>query len=85
MFLLIIRNSGEFLYELKTSIQLFLFKGGRVPIMGFQSTIESPDSVKRVNPPISIIRKVKKVNIRSHINIDLLELIGFKVEFTKVI
>ena len=34
--------------------------GGMIPINNLQSTIESPDSVKRVKPPKIIIKKTKK-------------------------
>ena len=37
-----------------------------MPRIGRQSTIDKPDSVRRVNPPIIIIKKVKKANKKSH-------------------
>ncbi len=60
-------NSGEALYAEKTFSQFSLLKGGIIPKIGLQSTIDKPDSVRRVNPPIIIIKKVKKVKKKSHI------------------
>ena len=61
--------SGVILYLLKTSIQASLLRGGIIPINGFQSVIDKPDSVSLVKPPITIIKKVIKVNISSQIDI----------------
>ena len=40
------------------AIQSSLVNGGIVQRMGLQSTIESPESVSLVKPPIKIIKKV---------------------------
>jgi hypothetical protein len=39
--------------------------------MGFQSTIDNPDSVNLVKPPITIIKKDIIERIRSHIEIPI--------------
>ena len=44
-----------FLYSLNESFHCSWFNGGRTPNKGFQSTIDKPDCVNLVAPPISII------------------------------
>src|SRR5205085_12545388 len=41
-------------------------KGGSVPVTGFHSTIESPDSVSRVAPPTSSVATISAATRESH-------------------
>ena len=42
-----------------------------MPNMGFQSTIDNPDPVNLVKPPITIIKNAIVERIRSHIEIPI--------------
>ena len=66
MFLFTNKNSGYFLYFSNKSIQSVSFKGGSMPLNIFHSTIDNPDSVNLVKPPIKTIIKTKEQHITSH-------------------
>ena len=66
IFGLIILNSGNCLYFSNNIIQLFSFNGGRIPDIKFHSTIESPESVNLVKPPIKTIMKTRKQDVNNH-------------------
>ena len=48
--------SGVCLYLSNSLIHDASVKGGRIPVTGFHSVIDKPESVKRVSPPIKIIQ-----------------------------
>jgi hypothetical protein len=54
-------------------VQSALFNGGSHPVIGFQSTIESPDSVSLVIPPNRII---KNISMQQAINQSRIKRIG---------
>jgi hypothetical protein len=53
--LFLIIYSGEFIYKVKILSHSILFIGGRNPYKGLHSTIERPESVNLVMPPMIII------------------------------
>ena len=57
-------NSGMLLYFSNSTIHPSELKGGITPVIGFHSTIDRPESVKRVQPPtnIRLIRDTKSVH-----------------------
>ena len=66
IFLLIFLYSGNCLYLSKVSIQSLLSSGGIAPEISFQSTIERPEFVSLVIPPIVIIISISKIPRFSH-------------------
>ena len=58
-------NSGNCLYCTNLSIQSRSLSGGIVPPISLQSTIESPDSVSRVMPPITTIAAIRAQPVSS--------------------
>ena len=67
--------SGNFLYLLNASSHSTSFIGGIAPFINFQSTIESPESVRRVIPPITTIENIRKQPDKSQIITDRLSFI----------
>src|SRR3990172_8321648 len=59
------RNSGVSWYLTNASRHCSSLSGGRVPTMGCHSTMESPEWVRRVTPPTTIIRKTVKQQMSS--------------------
>ena len=55
--------SGNSLYFSKDSCHCNSFNGGKIPIIGFHSTIDKPDCVNLVIPPTRIIKIIKKQEI----------------------
>jgi hypothetical protein len=54
------------LYFSNSACQALSLKGGTVPVSGFHSTIERPDSVSLVAPPTRTIAKISPATTRSH-------------------
>src|SRR5882762_5870493 len=54
------------LYFSNSACQALSLKGGTVPVSGFHSTIESPDSVSLVAPPTRTIAKISPATTTSH-------------------
>ena len=54
-----------FLYRSKYNSQLLLLNGGSIPSNNSHSVIDKPELVRRVKPPISII---KRTNIKDVTN-----------------
>ena len=52
--------------------------------MGLQLTIESPDSVNLVMPPIDIKKKVSMVKIKSHTDIEVFLVLGLEKLIIKI-
>jgi hypothetical protein len=57
---------GIVLYFSNSACQAASDKGGMVPVTGFHSTMESPDSVSRVAPPITKVAKIIAATTSSH-------------------
>lgn len=51
--------SGDRRYFSHSTFQSASVNGGRIPVIGFHSVILNPDSVNRVNPPMTTIPKTK--------------------------
>src|ERR1700730_5799780 len=60
------RYCGIFWYFSNSRCQSDCDSGGDTPITGCHSTIESPDSVTRVAPPTSTMRKIRPATASSH-------------------
>ena len=52
--------SGDCLYLLNSSTHSSSLKGGRIPLTGFHSVIDNPESVRRVKPPMKIMQITDK-------------------------
>ena len=83
IFIYIYIYSGVCLYRSKTLDHAWVVKGGKVPKIGRQLTIERPELVKRVKPPIIMIAKTIIVRIISQTNILILKLLFLFLEFIK--
>ena len=70
-------------YKSKILDHSWAVKGGKVPKIGRQLTIERPELVKRVKPPIIMIAKTINVRIISQTNILILKLLFLFLEFIK--
>ena len=66
-------NSDEAWYAVNSFVQSESFNGGIHPVIGLQSTIESPDSVSLVIPPNRII---KNISMQQAINQSRIKRIG---------
>src|SRR5215469_9814125 len=62
----IARYSGICLYLANSAAQSPSESGGTTPMTGFHSVIDSPESVSRVIPPTTIIRKINAQQANSH-------------------
>src|SRR5436190_15959437 len=60
------RNCGMVLYLSNSACQAAASSGGTTPVTGFHSTIESPDSVRRVAPPTTSVANMSAATMRSH-------------------
>src|SRR5262245_51402676 len=60
------RYSGICWYFANSVAQSAEENGGTMPIIGFHSVIDSPDSVSRVTPPTTTIRKMRPQHRNSH-------------------
>src|ERR1700755_254045 len=60
------RYCGIFLYASKASVHCASDSGGTLPVTGFHSTIDRPDSVSRVAPPTSTISAIRAAPEISH-------------------
>ena len=54
------------LYASKASVHPCSVSGGTMPVTGAHSVIESPDSVRRVTPPITTMRSTMIAQAMSH-------------------
>ena len=52
-------------YFSNASFQSAAFIGGRAPMMGFHSVIDSPDPVRRVMPPTTTMAKTRTAHVNS--------------------
>jgi hypothetical protein len=59
-------NSGVCWYLAKSSSQSAWDSGGRAPISGFHSTMDSPEWVRRVTPPTTMVTKTMAQQANSH-------------------
>src|SRR5215467_3412786 len=57
---------GMVLYFANSACQSASPSGGKTPVTGFHSTIESPDSVSRVAPPTNTIANTSPATHHSH-------------------
>ena len=71
--LCIILYSGNCLYFSKVSSHCSSFIGGMLPMMSFHSTIDRPECVSRVMPPIITMAAIKKQPVNNQMIIDLFE------------
>src|SRR5262252_6801156 len=62
----IARYSGICLYLANSAAQSASESGGTTPITGFHSVIDRPESVSRVIPPTTTIRKIIAQQAKSH-------------------
>lgn len=53
-------------YFANSACQLFSENGGSTPVIGFHSTMERPDSVNRVAPPTTRVKKIIAAVASSH-------------------
>src|SRR6516225_8209086 len=60
------RYSGISLYLANSAAQSAAESGGTTPMTGFHSVIDSPESVSRVIPPTTTIRKINAQQANSH-------------------
>src|SRR5689334_8475264 len=61
----ICRYCGMVWYFSNSACQAAASSGGMVPVTGFHSTIDNPDSVSRVAPPTTTIRKISPATASS--------------------
>jgi len=54
------------LYLSNSTCQPASSSGGKIPVSGFHSTIESPDSVSRVAPPTTKVTNISAATVSSH-------------------
>jgi len=59
-------NSGDSLYFSNSASHSDWEEGGRDPVMGRQSTMERPDSVRRVTPPTKTMENTSPADSPSH-------------------
>ena len=59
-------NCGVSRYLANSASQSACDSGGRAPASGCHSTMDRPDSVRRVMPPTTTIAKVKAAQTKSH-------------------
>src|SRR5215470_4470206 len=62
----IAQYSGICLYLANSAAQPASASGGTTPMTGFHSVIDSPESVSRVIPPTTTIRKINAQQANSH-------------------
>src|SRR5205809_6394996 len=60
------RYCGMILYLSNSACQAAASNGGKTPVTGFHSTIESPDSVSRVAPPTTRVTAISAATASSH-------------------
>ena len=60
------RYCGIAWYFSNSACQAASDSGGSTPVTGFHSTIERPDSVSRVAPPTTSVRKIIAATASSH-------------------
>src|SRR5215470_8327426 len=63
----IARYSGICLYLAISTAQSASESGGTTPMTGFHSVIDSPESVSRVTPPTTTIKKINAQQANSHL------------------
>ena len=74
---LIFWYSGNCLYFSNSAIQAASDSGGSQPVIGFHSTIERPDSVRRVNPPITTQAGQRYYDIPDDLHLERIERIDY--------
>ena len=60
------RYCGIAWYLLNSACQALSDSGGSAPVIGFHSVIDRPDSVSRVAPPTTSVRKIIAATAQSH-------------------
>src|SRR5574338_667436 len=76
-------NSGVRWYLLNSSTQACCPMGGTAPLIGFHSTIESPERVSRVKPPHSTRKATKRAKTKSHVITALSLVLGMLAPFSE--
>src|SRR5205085_12013939 len=58
------------LYLSNSAVHSASVRGGKIPVTGFHSVIESPDSVSRVAPPTTTSRRTRNATVHSQVRME---------------